>query len=926
MRKHSFFLVIVSLLLNCAVFASEFGVNELRVEQKINPVSVGTLSPRFSWKISSTKRGFKQSAYRIVVSDNYDDLLKNKRILFDSKKTKTSESILQEFGNLKLKPATTYFWKVMVWNEHAKKSTWSCIANFTTGLMSVTDWSGAKWISFEADNPESYLVPGIHAPLVRRQIGDKAIGMYKLPIFRREFSVEKELAQALVFVSGLGHFDYILNGEKVGDNFLDPGWTNYKKSAIYVGFDITDRIKKDNTIGVMLGNGFYNVPRERYFKQLISYGAPKFISCLILKYKDGSSEKIISDSTWKTNEGPIRFSSIFGGEDYDARIDNKLWRLNGFDDSSWKQAIESNPDLNLIPQMDEPLKIRQSLKPMKIYKNSKGNWIYDLGQNFSGIISIRLSGEQGQTVVFRPGELLNRDSTVNQSASGSPFLFKYTLNGDSVENWQPQFTYYGFRYVEVLKATPIGKQDSDTTPVIIELAGLHTTNSAQEIGHFSCSLPLFNNIYNLIDWAIRSNLASILTDCPHREKLGWLEVAHLMQYSMQYRYDLSGFYTKVMNDMADAQTPEGFIPSIAPEYVRFADGFENSPEWGSAFIIIPWYLYQWYGDKSLFTKHYSSMQKYLDYLSSRAKNNIIDYGLGDWFDLGPKNPGVSQLTSIGVTATGIYYYNTTIMSKMAEILGRFDDKRMYDKLASEIKMSFNQKYFNSSTLQYDRNSQAANAIALRFGLVEDKYVSTIHQNLIDEIKSRNYALTAGDIGYRYLLNVLDDFGDSDVIYKMNTKYNTPGYGFQLAHGATALTESWQAYGFVSNNHAMLGHFMEWLFSGLGGVKQDSGSRGFKSIIIKPQPTHDIKQARVKFDSSYGIISSEWEVRDDKFILLATIPANTSATIYLPVNELKNIYESGISVSNNTSYEVVGKEGKYWLIKVGSGNYHFTVSK
>lgn len=889
-----------------------FGVYELSCEQKIDPVGIDTAKPRFSWKISSQQRGFIQSAYHIIVSDSKEKLSKDEGNVWNSGKCLSDKSILVSYNGKELKSSTKYYWKVKVWRKGGNKSSeWSKSGTFVTGILSTDDWGKAKWIALEKDDDSKALFPGIHAPLVQNEIGDRMVGNYKLPIARKDISLRKELESAVVNISGLGHFDFFINGEKVENHFLDAGWTNYAKTALYVTFDVTDYLKKDNTLSVMLGNGFYNIPRERYFKQLISFGAPKVKMCMHLKYKDGSTEEVVTDKTWRMDESAITYSSIYGGEDYDARKEQIGWKYVGFDDNNWKRPIISDLDINLRAQMSEPLFVRDTLLCVKKYKNSKGNWIFDFGQNFSGIVRINVKGKSGKQFLLRPGELLSNDSTINQSASGGPYYWSYISREKDNEAWQPQFTYYGFRYVEVVGIDDVERFD---------ICGLHTTNSAPEVGHFICSLPLFNKTYNLIDWSMRSNMASILTDCPHREKLGWLEVAHLMQYSLQYRYSLPGFYHQIMQNIKDSQTNDGMVPSIAPEYVRFSDGFENSPEWGSASIIIPWYVYKCYGDDSLLKEYYPQMKKYLRYLSSRAKNHIIEYGLGDWFDLGPKNPGYSQLTSNGVTATGIYYYDIVIMKQVAELLSKNKDVEEFSLLADSVRVAYNDKYYNKENGTYDRNSQTANAMSLFMGLVDKDEYKRVYENLIKDIKECGYALTSGDIGYRYLLKVLEENGDADIIYKMNTRYDVPGYGWQLAYGATALTESWQAYGFVSNNHCMLGHLMEWLFCGLGGIGQDSSSVAYKQVVVKPQMPQGIKYVNTSFESPYGNILSSWERKKNNTIVNIEIPANTRGIVYLPYS--KKVYESGIEINKVRNCKIMEINDEYIKVQVSSGKYYF----
>ena len=379
--------------------------------------------------------------------------------------------------------------------------------------------------------------------------------------------------------------------------------------------------------------------------------------------------------------------------------------------------------------------------------------------------------------------------------------------------------------------------------------------------------------------------------------------------------------------MMAAQTPQGLIPEIAPEYVVFnyGDGmFRDSPEWGSAGILLPWYLYHWYGDSEILKESYPMMQKYIAYLKTKAKDNILSQGLGDWYDLGPNHPGVSQLTPMGITGTAIYYYDLNVISKIATLLGKENEASGYDKLAAEVKKSFNEKFFNKETKEYGSGSQTANAMAVYMKLVEPKYKDAVVQNIVKDIRQHNNSLTSGDIGYRYLLKVLDDEGRSDVIYEMNNRTDVPGYGYQLAKGATSLTESWQALSSVSNNHLMLGHLMEWFYAGLAGIRQSDSSIAFKNIIIRPEPVGDITSAKATYQSVYGLIASEWKKEAHEFKLKVTIPANTSATIYLPADSSSVIEEGKTSIHDREDVKLAGYEKGTALVKVGSGTYTFIV--
>ena len=903
--------------------AQVFSVSELRCEQSQRPLAVDPAGPRLSWQLNADRRGCLQSAYRILVADSPVALADDNGNVWDSGKVFSDRSVLVPYGGPALQPGKAYCWKVQAWDADGNLSPWSLPASFGTGLMSMQDWNGAKWIAMEPDVDSLKCIEGNTGKWKDGgPVFDKPVAPYKLPQLRREFTATKPVKRAMAYICGLGQFEMFLNGEKVGDHFLDPAWTKFDKEAQYVAFDITGELRDGkNAVGVMLGNGYYHTPHGRYLKLLFSYGAPKMICKLQIEYADGTAQTVVSDDKWRASESPVTFSSIYGGEDYDASAVQPGWAEPGFDDRKWKKAVlTQGAGVKLIPQISEPLKVMERIPTVRRFRAANGNWVYDLGQNASGIVQLTVRAVTPQSIKLIPGELINDDSTVNQRASGAPFYHVYTARGDgSSETWHPQFTYYGFRYVEVEGAVPAGESNPGALPEVIDITGLHTRNSAAQVGTFACSDPLFNKIHTLIDWAVRSNMASVLTDCPHREKLGWLEVTHLMGGSIQYRYDISRLYAKQVNDMRTAQHANGMVPTIAPQYVTFSPDFIDTPEWGSAFVIIPWNLYEWYGDLAPLRDNYERMKRYVDYLGSRADNHIVAYGLGDWYDIGPDRPGYAQLTSNGVTATAIYYQDVKILERAARLLGKEADVRKYAALASDIKRAFNEKFFDKKTLKYDRDSQTANSIALHMDLVEPQY-------LIDDIRRRGNALTAGDVGYRYVLRALEENDASEVIYDMNSRYDVPGYGYQLAHGATCLTESWQAYREVSNNHCMLGHLMEWLYSGLGGIRQSPGSAAYKEIVIRPQVVGDIHSAAVSFRSPYGLIRSEWSDSPQQYRQRVEIPANTTALVYLPAVDPAAVSESGVPLGEVPGLSVRERGKDYLAVAVGSGIYDFRVAR
>ena len=756
-----------------------------------------------------------------------------------------------------------------------------------------SDFANAKWIALEADS--TILFPHVHLLKAKSEKG-QSLKAYELPVLTKTTMLRKgKVKRAWVDICGLGQYELFIGGEKVGDYFLSPGWTMYDKELLYNELDVTHHLSpltphsSPLTIKVMLGGGMYDIPLQGYHKMGGSCGAPKLLFCLHVEYEDGRTQTIVSDESWSASPGPVRYSSIYGGEWYDASFQ-----------AEERPVVVTRPhwDATLVKQQKGTfVKVKQELPmaplpssphlPPSPLTSRPSPLIYDMGQNCSGIVRIKVRGERGKSITLRPAEVL-KDSKVYQRCMPG-YHWKYTLRGNTTgnasghgsndETWQPQFTYTGFRYVEV---------EADEGVELLELTGLHTTTDAPEVGSFECSDTLFNNIHSLIDWAIRSNLVSITTDCPTREKLGWQEQNHLMARSMMYRYDMLPLMNKIADDLAASQHADGAIPTIAPEYVRFdaGSGFEDTPEWGASFILCPWYTYQWYGDDSALRKHYDGMKRYIGYLLSRTDNYILDYGLGDWFDMGPERPGKAQLTSVALSATAMFYYELTTMEQIALHLGFGDDARQFAKTATDVKQAFNRRFSTGDERVYENGSQTGLAMALFMNLVTDSTRQKALDALVRDIEQRGYALTAGDVGFRYVVQALQQSGRSDVIYLMNHNDTVPGYAWQLKQGATALTESWQAYDNVSNNHLMLGHLMEWLYGALGGI--NATDNAWQHIVIEPQMVCDITWVRTSLNTPRGEVACYWTKDNGQWSVDVTIPAASDAEIRLPDGRRVNV--------------------------------------
>ncbi|BAV05163.1 Alpha-L-rhamnosidase N-terminal domain-containing protein [Filimonas lacunae] len=923
--KYRIVSAIVNVFFVSVLSAQPVQVQQLTCEYFTNPVGIGAESPVFGWQLLSQRSNIVQQACQVLVAENPGLLSEGKADVWNSGKVATRASVNFIYKGKKLLPGHTYYWQVRVWDKNGGVSAWSQVAKFTTALFDMQDWSNARWIGFEDLEDSMRVVPGVHSPDKKKIPAGRVVKRATIPLFRKEFAATKRVAQALAFVSGLGQYEMNVNGAKVGTGFLTPGWTFYDKRCLYNTYDITNRITQGkNAVGVIVGTGFYYINREKYFKLLTAYGMPKLLCKIQITYTDGTQDVIVSGPDWKTAPSAITYSSMYSGEEYDARLEQQGWDKPGFTEAKWKPALQVTAPRGILQaENDYPVTVKQELAVRTIQQPAPGIAVYDFGQNASGIVELKVKGKKGQAVKLTPAELLLEDGLANQKATGKPYYFLYTLKGDGEETWRPRFSYYGFRYVQV-EVLPDSATSVTELPTVTGLTMLHTSNGAPASGSFSCSNPLFNRIDTLIQWAIKSNVQSVATDCPHREKLSWLEQDYLMGGSIQHNINVYHLYKKLVWDMMDAQTPEGIVPDITPEYVFFDDhgfGFRDSPEWGSASVIVPWLVYKWYGDTALLRQAYPMMKKYVAYLQSRADKQILDYGLGDWYDLGPQRPGVAQLTPKALTATAIYYYDVALLSKVAALLKNTGEATGYVQQAAAIKTAFNTRFYNAATHVYSTGSQTAMAMPLCVGLVDEAHKTFVFNNLVDSIQAGGGKLTAGDIGFHFLVQALQEGGASQLLYEMNNRDDVPGYGYQLKKGATALTESWQALKEVSNNHLMLGHIMEWFYAGLAGINQEESATGYQQLVIRPQLVNGIDHAKATYQSVYGPVTSGWQQNSAGVVFDFDIPGNASATVYVPVPA------GGKILQNGKALQQVVRSGKGVVkIALGSGLHKLEISK
>ncbi len=839
-------------------------------------------------------------------------LARNQGDLWDSGKVTSSETLQIEYAGKPLASDARVFWKIKLWDAAGTESAWSTPATFSTAIMQAPDWK-AKWIAFPNDDANRTSQPA--------------------PCFRRDFTLAKPITRATLHICGLGQYELTLNGKKVGDSVLTPAWTAYASTCAYDTYDVTAQIKPGaNAVGIMLGNGMYNVLRVqgRYTKFAGSLGVPKAIAQLDVEYADGTRATVATDAAWKTARGPVIFNHTYGGEDYDARKELPGWASPNFTDTSWLPAAETTAPgdgaAQLTAAINPPIKIMHAYPISKITQPTPGTWIIDFGQNLSGWPHLKVKGPAGATIRLTPAEQLTRTGAISQGPSGSPMWFSYTLKGDGTEDWRPRFSYYGYRYLQITGALPPGIDADAATPIpqISEITSEFIHADIPAVGTFQSSNDTLNRIHTLINMAILSNTQSVLTDCPHREKLGWLEQSHLVADGIAMNYDVSSLYAKICRDMRDSQTAAGLIPDIAPEYTVFSGGFRDSPEWGSAAVIDPWFLYQTYGDVRVLSEQYTTMKKYAAYLESKSKDDIVAHGLGDWYDIGPAKPGNAQLTSLGLTSTALYFRDLEILRDTARLLKNTDDEKHYADQAVRVRAAFNKKFFDPATGAYEKSSQTALAMPLALGLVDPAQRAALTTKLADSIQANKYHVTAGDVGFSYVVRALTDSSRGDVMLDMMLQSDGPGYVDQLKKGATTLTEAWDAQASSSQNHLMLGHAEAWLYRGLAGIQNDPAQDAvaFKHILIHPQVAGDVASASAEYQSPRGLIASAWK-RDNKSLSLTiTIPANTTATLDIPSINAAAITESGKPASSAAGLKFDASSAGTIRFTAGSGTYHF----
>jgi alpha-L-rhamnosidase len=877
--------------------------SDLRVENLVNPIGIDEPMPHFSWKVQDADKDQSQTAYRILVALSAQSLETEAADVWDSQVIESDECVDIRFGKDPLVSTTQAFWKVQVWDKNGQAGDWSDTASFSIGLLDAKDWRGS-WIGVDracgTDEPD----------IEHRKISARYL--------RHEFELNKPIQRATAYIVGVGVHELHLNGSKVGNQILSPGLTQYEKRVMYVAHDVTALLQAGpNAVGVVLGAGRFFAPRIIARHKTITYGYPKLLFQLELQFADGEKRLITSDDSWKlTTDGPIVENNEYDGEYYDARKEMPGWSQTEFDDSAWQGAeIVAAASPKCTAQKHEPIRVTGTVDPVAITSPKPGIYIIDMGQNMAGWTRLLVSGKRGTIVKQRFAERLNDDGTLYVDNLGTAKVTDtYVLKGERSETFEPRFVYHGFRYAE-LTGYP-------GTPTLDTLQGQVINDDLRDMGGFSSSNPLLNQIYQNAVWGIRANYKSIPLDCPQRdERQGWLGDRLQESRGESYIFGVRNFYRKWLGDIFDAQLENGSISDVCPSYWP---KYSDNVTWPSAHIFIVETLFRQYGDDEVIRKSYPHMKKWVGmmidtYMVDKLmpRNTYGDWGVppAEAHIIHSKDP--LRVTDGEYIGSGFFYEILRIMVKFAELLENPDDAQFFDKLAQDMRIAFNAKYFDEDAVQYSNNTATTNVIALAFDLVPKQYESAIFANLVKKIEiDFESHVPCGLIGMQYFNRVLTRYGRADLAYRVNTRSDYPSYGFMIDHDATTIWELWNGNtanpSMNSGNHIMLlGDLIVWFYEELAGIKPDTDHPGFKKLIMKPSVVGNLTQISAWHETNYGMVKSDWSLKDDVFEWSITIPPNTTASVHVPNS-------AGAALTKNGEPVRSSLENGHSILSLGSG--------
>lgn len=893
----------------CVVQVSDLKVEGLTCDFRTNPIGIGNLKPRLSWKLSSQNPNQKQKAYQIIVASSEDLILADSGDLWNTGIIWSNQSLNISYCGEKLSPNQTCFWKVKVWDGEEIETHWSDVNFWTVGLVNQDNWQ-SSWIGLKQERYDSLISV---KPWGNNMVLRKAYKTYPSVYLGHKFSTPKKVEKAIIYCTSLGVYTALINGKRVGSDFFTPGWTDYKKRVYYNTYDVTKMLHEgENAVAVMLANGWYagtvaNRGQNYYGNQ------PWFRAEIHLTYEDGSKKIITTDGEWKASVGAITEADMQGGETFDARLNNPSWGKANFNDSEWNFADIYDTlvsQINAYPSIG--VQRIAELDPKEILKRENGTYLVDFAQNFAGWVGLTLKGESGDSVVIRYAEKLNSDGSLyTRNLRSARAMDTYVLSGDSSQYWEPKFTYHGFRFVEIC-----GYRGELTKG---DLKGIVVHTNLTETGRFECSNPLINQIYHNIYWSQKSNYIDVPTDCPQRdERMGWTGDAQVFMPTAAFNMNIAPFFNKWLVDIYDGQFENGRFPSTAPRvYNRVAAG------WGDAGIICPWHFYQFYADTTILAKFYPSMQRWITHLENRSPTYISTLGsYGDW-------QNVESETPIPLLATAYFKRSVDLMSQISGVLSKRNDSIEYAGLSEKIKKAFTDSFLLDSG-RIESETQTAYLLALAFDLVPRTERQQVVDNLKKSIYNADTSLTTGIIGTSLLLPTLTDIGETDLAYKLVLNTDFPSWGYQVKHGATTIWERWDGFtedGFHEDstnslNHYAYGSVGEWFYSTIGGI--NALEPGFKKILIRPLPGGDLQYANVDYESSYGPISSHWKIENGFFYHTVSIPANTSAVIQLPNRQSDKIRIEDQPISESSLVKDVVAHDSHTTFEISSGEYHFSM--
>jgi alpha-L-rhamnosidase len=897
MRKS--ILLFPACLLISLVAPAQLIVTNLLTENLSNPMGIGVSQPRFTWQLVSEKRNVEQTAYEVKVMDG-------RAVVWNSGKVMSDQSVHVIYDGSSLESGTRYRWQVRVWDNNGKTSRWSTPATFQIGLLSPADWK-AEWIE-----------PGFLEDTVMRPS----------PLMRKQFNLTGKISQATAYITAHGLYEAWLNGTRVGDACLTPGWTSYNKRLQYQVYDVTTQLKTgDNALGVILGSGWYR-GNLGFSGQINVYGKDIALLCQVdITYADGTTESIVSDGTWKSSTGGIRYSEIYHGEIYDARMEKEGWTRSGYDDSEWsgvKVALHSK-DVLLATQ-NEPVKRHETLAPLKILTTPKGEQVIDFGQNLVGRIRMSVSGKSGEKVVLSHAEVLDKAGNFYiENLRSAKAQDTYILKGEGEEIYEPLFTWHGFRYLKV-EGYPGELKPENFTAVVLY-------SDMQPTGTFVTSDSLVNQLQHNIQWGQKGNFLDVPTDCPQRdERLGWSGDAQVFSRTASFNMNVNSFFAKWLKDL-EADQVDGKVPHVIPNVLEA--GSVNSAGWADVATIVPWNMYLNYGDRQLLEQQYGSMKAYVESIRKTAVNDLWNSGFhyGDWLFYRPDDDvlGRAAVTDCYLIAQCFYTNSVQLLINAANVLGKRDEASEYSILLDRIKKAFINEYMTANG-RLVSGTQTAYVLALNFNMLPEDLRDQAAKRLADNVAFYGNHLTTGFLGTPYLCHVLSRFGYTDLAYTLLLQKTYPSWLYPVTMGATTIWERWdgqkpdstfQTPGMNSFNHYAYGAIGDWMYRVMAGLDTYEDGVGYKHSMIKPHIGGGFTHVAASLETYYGMLSCAWQVKGSDLTMDIEIPANTTATVFVPADDEADILEGGKMLSLVKDIQVTGKETGYVVLKVGSGKYYFT---